>query len=270
MLVHNCRLVIIKDRTEVSFKSRTGKDILTLNNYIPEILKVFGETSQIVLDGEVLNFSLNAEDSFKNVMSQITRKGHQIEDCNLCIFDYLPINVFYGIEKGLTFGDRIETLNQFENIALGTRIVIIDQIEYTPETFEDMKQMMFENGWEGLMLRKNDVYKGKRSKDIIKYKEFFDEELVVTRIELTTKMMVVGGSNIEVECMGSAIVDYQGFEVGVGSGWTDEQRIRFARNPEELIGNLLTIRYKQVLKTDGRLSLQFPVVKCIHGKTREV
>jgi DNA ligase-1 len=264
------RIIIIKDRTEVSFKSRTGKDILTLQNYIPEILKVFGETSKIVLDGEVLNFSLNAEDSFKNVMSQINRKGHQIEDCNLCLFDYLPINVFYGIEKGFKFGERIETLNQFKNIANGTRIVIVDQIEYTPETFEDMKQTMFENGWEGLMLRKDDIYKGKRSKDILKYKEFFDEELECVGVETTTKMMVVNGANVEVPCMGSAIVNFGGFNVGVGSGWTDEQRIKFYHNPEELIGNLLTIRYKQVLKTDGRLSLQFPVVKCIHGKTREV
>ena len=38
-------------------------------------------------------------------------------------------------------------------------------------------------GWEGLMLRKNETYKGKRSTDILKVKQMFDEEYIVVDLE---------------------------------------------------------------------------------------
>ena len=36
-----------------------------------------------------------------------------------------------------------------------------------------------DNGWEGVMLRKNVQYKGKRSKDLLKVKEYIDKYLEV-------------------------------------------------------------------------------------------
>ena len=41
-----------------------------------------------------------------------------------------------------------------------------------------------EYGWEGVMLRKNTTYKGKRSKDLLKVKTFHDAEYTVEGVEM--------------------------------------------------------------------------------------
>ena len=41
-----------------------------------------------------------------------------------------------------------------------------------------------ESGWEGLMLRADRQYKGKRSKDLLKYKAFSDAEYEVVDTEM--------------------------------------------------------------------------------------
>ena len=42
--------------------------------------------------------------------------------------------------------------------------------------FEEMVNYATQQGWEGLMLRKNVGYCGKRNKDLLKVKKFYDAE----------------------------------------------------------------------------------------------
>ena len=119
------------------------------------------------------------------------------------------------------------------------------------------------------IFRKNEVYKGKRSKDILKWKEFHDAEYTVTGIESGTSQVIVDGQNQIVDIMGKAIVMHKGNEVGVGSGWSQDQRIEFHKDPSKIIGKVITVKYKkESVDENGKLSLQFPVVKIIHGDKR--
>ena len=53
------------------------------------------------------------------------------------------------------------------------------EIVENDDHFQQWVSKADDNGWEGVMLRKNVQYKGKRSKDILKVKTFFDSEFEV-------------------------------------------------------------------------------------------
>ena len=66
------------------------------------------------------------------------------------------------------------------------------------------------------------------------------------------------------------VIKHKGFEVGVGSGFTIEQRREFTKNPSKIVGKTVTIQYFSESFTDNKISLRFPVLKYIHGDLREV
>jgi len=87
----------------------------------------------------------------------------------------------------------------------------------------------------------------------------------------TGKMRVVDkGREKEIEVMTSAIIEYKGGKVGVGSGWDIEQRKIFFKEPEKIIGKTLTVQYfEETQNKNGECSLRFPVVKIVHDGERK-
>ena len=264
------RLVAIKQGLTVNFFSRSGNEYLTLNAYAEEIVRVFGEGTNLVLDGELIMKSGNSDD-FRAVMKQVTKKDHQITDLTYMVFDMLWHEEFFLGTSVDKLEDRLEYLQKLANLSLvpDGKIQILEQHKHSTAMFEHLVDQVHEHDWEGLIFRKNEVYKGKRSKDILKWKEFHDAEYTVTGIESGTSQVIVDGQNQIVDIMGKAIVMHKGNEVGVGSGWSQDQRIEFHKDPSKIIGKVITVKYKkESVDENGKLSLQFPVVKIIHGDKR--
>ena len=107
-------------------------------------------------------------------------------------------------------------------------------------------------------------YQRKRHKGILKVKRFYTMDLPIVRCEK--------GSGRLSETLGALVVDYMGNEVGVGSGFTDEQRDWFWIHREEVIGQLAEVKYKEVStdKKTGEPSLQFPVFVQLRTDKSEV
>ena len=58
--------------------------------------------------------------------------------------------------------------------------------------------------------------------------------------------------------------DYEGYPLGVGSGWSDSEREYYWQHPEEIIGKTISISYQNKSENlDGGKSLRFPVKKII-------
>lgn len=75
----------------------------------------------------------------------------------------------------------------------------------------------------------------------------------------------------EQEMIKSARFTHKGSTVHVGSGWSIKDRIYYFEHPEELIGQIATIKYFEETKDqNGNHSLRFPVLKALHGKKRDV
>ena len=68
------------------------------------------------------------------------------------------------------------------------------------------------------------------------------------------------------------VCDYKGFTLRVGSGFTDEQRLYYWNNQQEIINQLVEIQYFEESKDKktGDLSLRFPVFKRVRDDKDEV
>ena len=129
-----------------------------------------------------------------------------------------------------------------------------------------------DNGkWEGVMVRKNVGYKGKRSKDLLKAKKFHDAEYVVKGITYGPIRIIVNGKEVTETMTSQIVIEHKGFEVGVGSGFTIEQRQEFYKDASKIVGKTVTIQYfEETHNQEGGISLRFPVLKHIYENGRNV
>ena len=126
-------------------------------------------------------------------------------------------------------------------------------------------------GWEGLMLRKDTQYIGKRSDEILKVKKFWDAEYIVEGVENSTHRVIEDGREVEEEMLGNIFITHKGNQVRVGSGFSIEQRRQFYKNPDQIIGKTITVQYfEETTDQHGQNSLRFPVIKAIYEKTRTI
>jgi DNA ligase-1 len=125
--------------------------------------------------------------------------------------------------------------------------------------------------WEGLMLRADEAYKGKRSKDLLKVKKFFDDEYEVIDTEMGPFRYVLNGREHEETMLSCVMIKHKDNIVRVGSGFTIDQRQEFYQNPKKILGKIITVQYfSESENQDGGISLRFPTFKILHGATRAV
>jgi DNA ligase-1 len=137
--------------------------------------------------------------------------------------------------------------------------------------FEEWVSRSNEYGWEGLMLRADEPYKGKRSKDLLKYKSFSDDEYEVVDVEMGPFRYVKDGAECEETMLSCVMIQHKGYTVRVGSGFSIEQRQEFYKNPKKILGNIITVQYfSESENQDGGISLRFPTFKILHGSARTV
>ena len=130
-----------------------------------------------------------------------------------------------------------------------------------------------ECGWEGIMLRKNDVYKGKRSNDILKVKKMHDDEYIVKDVEVGPFRIIDKKlrKEVTIETMTNVIIEHKGEPVSVGSGFTIADRQHYYNNPKDIIGKEITVQYfEESQDKTGKFSLRFPVCKAVYQNGRQV
>ena len=112
--------------------------------------------------------------------------------------------------------------------------------------------LVIKQGQEGIMINLcKSPYETKRVNHLLKVKEFHTLDLrVIDKKE---------GTNRNKGKLGALVVDYKGFEVSVGSGYTDTLREELW-NDEDIVGSIIEISYfEETCDKDGNLSLRFPV-----------
>ena len=129
--------------------------------------------------------------------------------------------------------------------------------------------MVSDNDWEGFMLRKDCEYEGKRSKNLLKVKTFEDAEYVVKDVEYDNHRIIENGKEIVERMLANVIIEHKGHKVSVGSGFSHSQRRYYYKHPSHLIGKIITVAFfEESVEKNGKLSLRFPTIKCIHGQER--
>ena len=189
------------------------------------------------------------------------------------MFDYLTKTEFDSKESTTTLAERIARFAKLSNaIDSQDSLSVLEQtVVNDDDHFASLKSKAEEKGFEGVMLRKNVGYEGKRSQNLLKVKKFFDAEYVVESIDFEDHRVIRDGKEVVIPMMAQAYISHKGYEVAVGSGWNQEQRIKYEANPNLIIGKTITVQYFEESKNQqGELSLRFPTVKHVYENGRNV
>ncbi|KAF9145808.1 hypothetical protein BGX30_006580 [Mortierella sp. GBA39] len=172
-----------------------------------------------------------------------------------CIFDCLTDKEFKDREGARPLLDRIRGVTRalIQSKGVGESGGLVKVLSQTKvESFEQLQKMVTQSvgrGWEGVVLRKNVGYEGKRSRNLLKFKEFQEAEFIVEEATLGTMRLPINGEFEERNCLTSVTVVHRGNRVGVGSGFTAEERIRFGKDPSLIVGKTITVKYFEESKT---------------------
>lgn len=268
-----------KKTNSISVKtmSRNGKEYTTLQKVVDEIVDLYKKSPfygvNTVIDGEVCLIDEDGKEDWNGIVSEARRKDYTVENPRYIMFDILTEDEFFGIRQSMNYSVRYSNLKKFMANGKDTKhLMVIFSVPYTNENFERLKVMYVDNEkWEGFIFRKNCPFKSGRSTDLLKYKLFKDAEFVVTGTINGEKLMLNNKGVMEnMNTCAALTIEYKGHQCQVGSGLSDEQRRLWFEHPEEIIGKVINVKYKQESHNqDGSVSLQFPVLKMVIGKERD-
>lgn len=266
-------LAIIDEKGNIQFFSRAGKEFTTLGKIKEQILPL--DLKSVVLDGEICRFSKDkSTEDFQGIIKEIRRKDHVITNATYCLFDMINLEDFNKKTSSDTFSERLESLSKVIDQSESEMLEVLYQ--HPVESLNDLnmfvndyKKDSTKTNWEGLIARKDATYQGKRSRDILKIKTFFDAEYKVKDLIFGPFRFVKNNVEVEQEMLSALVIEHKDNLVQVGSGLTIEERQNFHKYPEDILGKVITVQYfEETQNKQGEYSLRFPVVKTIHGDER--
>jgi len=260
------RCLAINIDGDIKFYSRQGNEFETLGNLKEDLIGGPFDMMEpnTVLDGEVCIVDENGSEDFQSIMKEIRRKDHTIENPMFIIFDQLTLDEFNSQKSTRTLMQR--NANQMS----GNHFQCIEHIKLNDtEELLEAQNVADECGYEGIMLRRDCGYEGKRSKNLLKVKKFHDAEYTVKSCDFENHRIIRDGKEVLMPMLAQIYITHKGNEVGVGSGFSQEQRIKYQLNPEEIIGKTVTVQYfEESQNKAGDYSLRFPVLKHIYEGER--
>ena len=263
-------LAIVDENGDCKLYSRMGKQLTTLDK-VKEAIEATNVTNQ-VFDGEICLMDENGNEDFQGVMKELRRKDHQIKNPIFMVFDMIHKPEFDNQKGTEILSERLRKLRAWQ----GGRRTNARILRYTEQFvvtgdghFNTWSELAAKNGWEGFMVRKDVGYEGKRSKNLLKIKKFFDAEYEVIDFDIDDHEIVINNRSETVPMLSQVWIEHKGHKVKVGSGWTHEQRLKYIDG--SIVGKTITVQYFEETKNDkGGISLRFPTVKIVHGEKREL
>lgn len=248
--------------------TRQGKEYIGLQHIIDDLNRL--GLQNMFVDGELRyknKEGLSDSESFQIGTGIAMSKDKDKSDLMLIVFDIFPLNEFWSGKSKKTYSKRYEELQMLKHKILHNNIQNVDVVQTfyqgTDHT-EIWKWLDYaeEHDMEGIMINLDTPYECKRTKTLIKVKRFYSCDIYCLDIE--------EGSGRNKGTLGALICDYKGNRVNVGSGFTDEDRKRYWSNPNDIIGKIVSVKYKEETKNkDGGISIQFPVFECIRRDKNE-
>ncbi|KAF9948154.1 hypothetical protein BGZ72_009906 [Mortierella alpina] len=177
-----------------------------------------------------------------------------------CLFDCLTDKEFGERLGSRPFSARIGgltealLLNSGQDSSVASARALIRVLHQTRiGSFAQLEEMVakgLEREWEGVMLRKDVGYEGKRSRNLLKIKKFQEAEFTVQEAMLGSMRLPFQGEFQERDnVLTNVVVLHRGNRVRVGSGFSVEDRIRFGKDPSLIIGKTITVQFFEESKT---------------------
>jgi ATP-dependent DNA ligase len=251
------RCLIYLQNGQLVFQSRQNTIYEPFDHLVPELnalMANFKVQADLILDGELYTHGM-AFEKITSIVRRSKTKHPEVATINYHIYD-----CFYSGDENLQknkigYKDRYEALSEafgkskFEHLVLVEthQVKSMDEVEKWHTHFTTM-----EHPYEGVMIRgMNSPYKQQgRSKDLLKYKKFYDDEFVVIGHHEGTGAHK--GTPI-FECNSKA---KEGKTFSVTMQGSIENRKKMLENVQSYYGKLLTVKYQEI-SADG--APRFPV-----------
>ena len=244
--------------------SRTGKEFKNVDHIIKTLKPLFKRYPYLKLDGELYNHAL--KDDFEKIIS-LVRKTKPTFEHRKEAEKLVQLHVYDSIRDKLscaTYEERLDDLIDViaertydghfidnDHVRL-TKTVYIKNIEEAKEWHEKF----LDEGYEGSIYRNPDgLYKGTRSWDLMKFKDFSDAEATIVGYEL--------GKGKRQGTLGKFIMqDDAGIQFGCppGKGYSYKDLAAMIDNISDFIGQRATFTYFQRTQAG---SYRHPLYKCI-------
>ena len=250
--------------------SRQAQKFEGLDYIIKDIEKIIG--TDYAVDGELIRRNIDGltdGQNFRETISILNSDGNDKSLIKFVIFDIVPIDEFERDACTENYSVRKKRLLDLKNKIQknGTQNIEVVQMVYEGTDVNDVYDWLdyaVKHDWEGLVVNRQVPYRRTRHNGCLKVKRFYTVDLRITAIE--------EGQNRLVGTMGALVVDYKGNELRVGSGFDDATRAAVWENPDNYIGKIVEVKFKEKScdKKTGLESLQFPTFVRFRDDKNEV
>jgi DNA ligase-1 len=245
------RCLIQYDNSTVTAYSRTGKEWKNIDHILFNLRPFFQLNPDVVLDGELYNHKL--KDDFEKIISCVRKTKptdeHRRESERLVQFHCYDV-----IHPKLsTFSEREEWIK----LNVPKHNYVVRQVESTIVRNEVDAQhennANLAKGYEGSILRTNDIYQHKRSHSLRKFKQFHDAEAKI--------IGWVAGKGKRIGTIGKFMaIDEDGNEFGMPVMDKQKYLEENFKKMQGWVGKIATFKYFERTKAG---SYRHPLFKCI-------
>ena len=155
--------------------SRTGKEWKNIDHILFNLKPWFALNPDVILDGELYNHDF--KDDFEQIISMVRKTKPTAED-KLKSADNVQFHCYDIIDETKTFEQRINFIKQ-----VVPRNHCVHHVHTMQISSHDNALTFHESykagGYEGSIVRTNDVYQCKRSHNLRKFKDFHDAEATI-------------------------------------------------------------------------------------------
>jgi len=247
------RCLIQYDAGKVTAYSRTGKEWKNIEHIKLNLLSFFDKHPNAILDGELYNHDF--KDDFESIISMV-RKTKPTEEDRVKSVDNVQFHCYDTIMEHMPYHDRAKFL--ISNLRDSYCVKFLPA--WSVDSDERAKLYHQENlgaGYEGSILRTNDIYKCGRSWSLRKFKDFSDAEATI--------IGYVDGKGKREGTLGKFLMrDDDGIEFGCppGKGYNYKDMKDMLDNIHDYIGQRATFTFFERTKAN---SYRHPLFKCIRN-----
>lgn len=242
------RCIVSKD----GMFTRNSKPIYGCNHIFEALKPAFVSDPDIIFDGELYSHSL--KDDFPKIVSLVKKEDPSKEELEECkrILEYHIYDCFGGKMSNLSFVQRFTTLccilediktksdptsDIHRSIIVVPTEIIETHILSVEKAMDKLMYAYIEDGYEGQMLRiANSKYENKRTKNLLKRKEFDDIELPIVNV-----LEGIGNRSNMAGKLCYIFPNGESFETGIRGNYDIFRKIW--NNKKSYIGKLANVRY---------------------------
>ena len=164
--------------------TRAGKEITTCNHIHNALKDYFEKNPTDILDGELYNHELR--DDFNKITSLVRKVKPTQAEAEECakLVQYHIYDITGPEWEGCSFEDgNLHLEDVIGSLDYRQPLQFVETASrHSPTELDEMYSVWTEQGYEGQMVRNNQPYENKRSKNLLKRKEFITEEFDVVEV----------------------------------------------------------------------------------------